>query len=336
MAVVKANAYGHGAVPAALTLQGAGVHSFAVASLGEAVELRSGGVIRPILVLGYTPAQQAAEALRRTVTLTVFDAETAAMMTASPANKPARIAVHVKVNTGMNRLGCLHKQRRLTGQLRSLPKLVSRASLLTLPLRTSWTRATLSSVWPLRRIARASCPARLRPPVAHAANSAALVHHAADTPRPGAQRHRPVRAGPRHGTVPLPQGFQPALSGKRSSPISAHCSQANRSATAASTRRTNARGGDSGRLRRRVSAPAPYVGQRPDPWPRRRLSSAALHGSNGRRRNPDRGKTGPMAQGEEVVLIGRQGDAVSGPKLSARASPPTTTNGQPHPGAVPV
>ena len=65
MAVVKANAYGHGAPETARTLQEAGADRFAVATLGEARELRRAGIVRPILVLGYTPPWQTADALPR-------------------------------------------------------------------------------------------------------------------------------------------------------------------------------------------------------------------------------------------------------------------------------
>ena len=62
MAVVKANAYGHGAAETSRIIQRAGADRFAVATLGEAIELRAAGIERPILVLGYTPAWQAAAA----------------------------------------------------------------------------------------------------------------------------------------------------------------------------------------------------------------------------------------------------------------------------------
>ena len=76
-----------------------------VATLGEALELRAAGVELPILVLGYTPPRHAKTAVRRDVTLTVYDADMASVLAraADDLGKPVR--VHVKVNTGMNRLG---------------------------------------------------------------------------------------------------------------------------------------------------------------------------------------------------------------------------------------
>src|SRR5690606_8429315 len=105
MAVVKANAYGHGDVETARTLADAGADAFAVAALGEALSLRQAGIAHPLLVMGYTPAHLVADAVAHDVVLTVYDMETAAAIAAAAQaqNKTAR--VHVKVNTGMNRLG---------------------------------------------------------------------------------------------------------------------------------------------------------------------------------------------------------------------------------------
>ncbi|MGL4650053.1 MAG: alanine racemase, partial [Caldilineaceae bacterium] len=85
MAVVKANAYGHGCVESARTFVRAGADSLAVATLSEAIELRLGGIEAPILVLGYTPPWQAADAVHNGVTLTVFDLETAVAYATSVA-----------------------------------------------------------------------------------------------------------------------------------------------------------------------------------------------------------------------------------------------------------
>ena len=105
MAVLKADAYGHGAVRVARTVLQHGAASLAVATLGEAAALREAGIGAPILALGYTPPWQVREALRRDVHLTVFDREVAneCALAAAELALPAR--VHVKVDTGMARLG---------------------------------------------------------------------------------------------------------------------------------------------------------------------------------------------------------------------------------------
>jgi alanine racemase len=81
------------------------VDRLAVASLNEALELRAGGIHAPILVLGYTPGALAQDAVSQEVTLTLFDVESAAATDAAARALGKRARVHLKVNTGMNRLG---------------------------------------------------------------------------------------------------------------------------------------------------------------------------------------------------------------------------------------
>jgi alanine racemase len=124
MAVVKADAYGHGAVPVARAALEAGATYLGVAFVDEGVELRQAGIEAPILVLGYTPPQAAEYAIRHGLTLTVFSRESleAADRAAARLNVPAR--VHVKVDTGMGRLGIkpheAHDFIRLVLQCRSV------------------------------------------------------------------------------------------------------------------------------------------------------------------------------------------------------------------------
>lgn len=110
MAVVKANAYGHGAVPVARAALEAGASWLGVASVAEGIALRDAGLRAPILVLGYTPPTLAAEALRHDLSLTVYDVGVAREIgrVARALDRLAR--VHVKVDTGMHRLGFLPHQ----------------------------------------------------------------------------------------------------------------------------------------------------------------------------------------------------------------------------------
>lgn len=101
MAVVKANAYGHGDVEVSKILNRLGISSFAVATIDEAVRLRRKGVRGEILILGYTPPSRAGELSFYRLTQTVVDAENAKKLGGSGR----RLRVQVKVNTGMNRLG---------------------------------------------------------------------------------------------------------------------------------------------------------------------------------------------------------------------------------------
>ncbi|MEP7290591.1 MAG: alanine racemase [Chloroflexota bacterium] len=107
MAVVKANAYGHGAVPVARTALINGAGYLAVASIGEALELRSAGIEAPILVMSYTPAQVIRQAVSENITVTVYDFELARAYDRAAREAGGRLRVHVKVDTGMGRLGIL-------------------------------------------------------------------------------------------------------------------------------------------------------------------------------------------------------------------------------------
>ena len=105
MAVVKANAYGHGVEQVSHTCQEWGVDYFGVASLEEALELRQAGITAPVLTLGYLPESSAGTAVAADVTPCIFtmDAALAFSQAAQAAGKKARI--HVKIDTGMGRLG---------------------------------------------------------------------------------------------------------------------------------------------------------------------------------------------------------------------------------------
>lgn len=101
MAVVKANAYGHGAVKIAKELSNHGVKSFAVATIAEGIELRKNGVKGEILVLGYTPAQYIGEIKKFKLTQTIIG-----LSHAKQLNKQGvPIKVQIKIDTGMHRLG---------------------------------------------------------------------------------------------------------------------------------------------------------------------------------------------------------------------------------------
>ena len=106
LGVVKADAYGHGAVEVARTLDAAGIDMLGVALAEEGVELRSEGVQTPILVMGLTHPDDVADALEADLTLTVDGPAAAAAVEARAAELRRRTtAVHLKIDTGMNRLG---------------------------------------------------------------------------------------------------------------------------------------------------------------------------------------------------------------------------------------
>lgn len=105
MAIIKADAYGHGSVAIAKALNDGQIDNYGVAIIEEAIELRKAGIDKPILVLGYTPMEQYEMVVAHDVTQTIFQYETAKALSeiAIEQNKEARI--HIKVDTGMNRIG---------------------------------------------------------------------------------------------------------------------------------------------------------------------------------------------------------------------------------------
>ena len=105
LGVVKANAYGHGAVPVARKLEELGADYLAVACLNEAMELRQAGIRMPILILGATPEELAGLVVDYDVTQTVFTPGLAQALSQAAGVQGRRAKIHVKVDTGMSRLG---------------------------------------------------------------------------------------------------------------------------------------------------------------------------------------------------------------------------------------
>lgn len=105
LAVVKANAYGHGSVQIARKLKSEGVDFFAVSSIYEAVELRENGIDDDILILGYTPKDHVSKALKYDVMMTIYSAEFARDVAALCKEMGVKGKAHIKIDTGMGRLG---------------------------------------------------------------------------------------------------------------------------------------------------------------------------------------------------------------------------------------
>lgn len=175
MAVVKANAYGHGLAPIAHESVRSGASWLGMARSDEALELRREGLNGPILLLGYTPPCQYEEVIANRVSLTVwdFDQLQAASAAAATIGEPARI--HIKVDSGMSRLGV---------QAEEALELVRAASatsgIMLEGLFTHFAKADEIDPAPtdaqerrFQELLQAVDAAGLRPPLVHAANSAA-------------------------------------------------------------------------------------------------------------------------------------------------------------------
>lgn len=104
LGIVKADAYGHGAIPVASRLEKCGCDYFAVATYIEAVELRKGGITTPVLILGYTPPEAADTLLEYNITQCVPSLDYARSLSTA-IETGSRLKVHLKVDSGMGRLG---------------------------------------------------------------------------------------------------------------------------------------------------------------------------------------------------------------------------------------
>jgi alanine racemase len=110
IAVVKANAYGHGAVPVARTILGAGAASLAVHRAIEGIELRQAGIKAPILLMGYTPPDGARLVVEWELTPSMMTFEFAQVLSAYASAVGIIQPVHVKIDTGMNRYGLMPEE----------------------------------------------------------------------------------------------------------------------------------------------------------------------------------------------------------------------------------
>ena len=105
--VVKADAYGHGSVQVSRVLEELGADYLAVSSLDEAMELRAGGITMPILILGHTPREQVKNLIDLHITQAVSCQAKALEYSQEAVRCGGELTVHIKVDTGMSRLGYL-------------------------------------------------------------------------------------------------------------------------------------------------------------------------------------------------------------------------------------
>jgi len=215
LAVVKDDAYGHGAFRVAQAALDHGATWLGVASPNEGISLRQGGIREPILVLGWTPPWQAENTVGNDLVATVFGVEGAAALSQAAGHLGRTACVHIKVDTGMGRLGLLPDEvlpflRRVS----RLPALqvdgifTHMASADDVDL--SYTRRQLGRFGEVLSALRGEGPL---PPHIHAANSACIF-------RLPESHHNLVRLGlAMYGLDPSPHaacptGFVPALAFK--------------------------------------------------------------------------------------------------------------------------
>ncbi len=106
MVIIKADAYGHGAVPLAKAIGDSGkIDAYGVAIIEEAVELREAGIKKPMLILGYTPKEQYELVVAYDVAQTVFQYEMAEALSVEALRQGKTAKIHIKIDTGMSRIG---------------------------------------------------------------------------------------------------------------------------------------------------------------------------------------------------------------------------------------
>ncbi len=215
---LKADAYGHGALKVARTTLHNGASMLGVATLSEATPLREEGITAPMLVFGYVPLWQMREAVRQDVTVTLYSSEAAHALSRAALALGKTVKVHVKVDTGMGRLGIREEQLddivALVRELHTLPNLVPEG------LYTHFAMAdTQDKSYSRRQLQRFQHVLAvldeqgLRPPLVHAANSAATLSFPEarfDMVRPGIA----IYGLDPSAEVRVPVAFRPALSFK--------------------------------------------------------------------------------------------------------------------------
>ncbi|MBY0754233.1 alanine racemase [Clostridium sardiniense] len=113
IAVIKADAYGHGAVELAEVLLENGASRFAVAIITEAIELRESGIKAPIMILGYTPIEFGQDLIKYDIEQTVYDLEYAKQLSEIALKMGKKAKIHIALDTGMGRIGFMPNEESL-------------------------------------------------------------------------------------------------------------------------------------------------------------------------------------------------------------------------------
>jgi alanine racemase len=207
VAVVKANAYGHGAPAVALALQQAGATLLACADIEEAIVLRKAGVTADILIFGALGVSDVDGIFDYDLTPTVSTPGAGRSLQAAAAKRRVRLRCHLKIDTGMNRLGLRHDNLEFT-----LPELIASANLEIVAVYTHFATADDPDcpLFQTQRDRFEQVLARLPqlgvvPQLRHAANSAATLRDSRvwyDLVRPGLMMYG-VIPPPLASTIPL-------------------------------------------------------------------------------------------------------------------------------------
>lgn len=215
MAVVKANAYGHGLIPCAQAALAGGANWLGVARLEEALLLRQAGICQPILVTSYVAPQRIPEAIQNQVSLNVYSPQQADKFSSAAVQSKQSLNVHAKIDSGMGRLGVFPEQGLAFLQhLNHLPGIVVEGVFTHLAMADEPEKLdTDIALQRFDQLVSSLTYSHLRPPLVHAANSAAALYFPQS-------RYDMVRCGISiyglhpSDEAPLPENFIPALTWK--------------------------------------------------------------------------------------------------------------------------
>ena len=212
MAVVKANAYGHGLIEVSRAAVEAGVVRLCVARLEEALQLRENGIAIPILVMGYVMPARVTDAIDNNISLMVNSLDLARQFNDVASAAAHKVNIHVKIDSGMHRLGLLADDiEQFCREVKQLRQLNIEGLFTHFPnaddLADDSTHGHIATFTKAVEYFRS---ASIDPSVVHAANSAAVIFFPEarfDAIRPGIAIYG---LNPDFG-APLPDGFEPAL-----------------------------------------------------------------------------------------------------------------------------
>lgn len=186
MCVIKADAYGHGAVPCGRFLEAHGADAFAVACLQEAIALREGGIKAPILVLGHTEAEYAALIAKNDITQTLVDESAAREFSAAAKAAGVTVKAHIKLDTGMSRAGLLAQgEENGMEAAYAAERIIHMENINVVGMYTHFSVADTPSedaytAWQLEnymRVYNYLCEKGIRPETCHTSNSACILAH---------------------------------------------------------------------------------------------------------------------------------------------------------------
>ncbi|MGM0395664.1 MAG: alanine racemase [Bacillota bacterium] len=178
MGVVKADAYGHGAVPIVRELMDLGVKRFGVAHLSEALHIKNHSPHAQVLVMGYTPEYLAETAIEKGVRLTVYLEEQAEFFAKVAKKMDKDAMIHIKVETGMNRLGFDPDEKSLEAveRISKMDNIIIEGLFTHFPAADDDHDYTRGSMDKFRTFCRMLHEKGINIPIKHVSNSAAIMN----------------------------------------------------------------------------------------------------------------------------------------------------------------